>query len=902
MSGSRGRKRGDVHLTEDVGELDADSGAAAAAARIATAAAPPRKKKAQKSAEPKLLLGPAHSDIVTQYVSTLRELEKVGMSSVVPVSDHCYAMPGCNMHNNLVQVLTASQVHIYVAPIRFKDGNQCILTCDACCESQRIIMQSVDGSSEYVHEWTNESAAFAESKECVHVKAFKMWDADNDHVPDDESFVQSAFGASPMQFGTDVVFVNAEPFVASLAMNTGIYSRVFVKLETIAGHKDEDNLPKKYVKCLRCPPSRNYSCEHVQRFFEWASDDANMSEHLNGTCIRTSNAQPQRRIETVCATSISSQMVKIDSITEHMLRRVRGGSWLPLLDKCVPPVDGTCSCGCAWDPRDPVAQNWVSPSKNRKGQSILYGTWACRDVTVYYRPCTHPKTEKCKRLYDGKEDGIFNLSGDSLFLYETLFAYIDAMTHSKMTVFAQHGQILEAYARSGDNFCSCGVYHRAIQLFMALIDVDYDVGFTCPCCSDLHPKDMTIIADGKARGHKRSLVSSIHPDVPYSLSDPVVRCDRPVEYAYIRNSSTRSLIYDYAYWKNDKELPQRFKDDTPPGLVKMLNYITENNTFMLNGKRVCPPVYRDLIACISTPHPVTTIIPAEMVYGIGTGPSVFDDLISGRKISADTISKVVALWPVLGAVMAPSGKASWTTVPDEFRLFLEELQVCAKKPGELRHGDVPPVSQPGALPDDPLAFFSGKMKKRWRRIRNYSVDAKVNAAQAQESEYGPCTKHLKKGHKFTPGLFSVVCPHGVILGFQALRRFEGPSTLFTLLYERFEFAPGTVVYDNACNAGRYCLSREPKFFSLTKWLIDRLHFKNHIGCHSCFNIDMYPSDTKILNGKMTLGQLNTQAVEQVNSKLSYMGGVSFMKESSYVQYVKLFMYLLNRQKIAKVNA
>lgn len=836
----------------------------------------------------------------------LRELEKVNMSSVMLVDDHCYSMPGYAMNGTSLSVLTASQVHIYIAPIRFKDGNKCILTCDACCESQRITMRSVDGSG-YIHDWTNESAAFAESKGCIHVEAFKMWDTSNDHVPSNESFVHSAFGASPMQFSTDVVVVNADPFVASLALvnETEIYSRVFMMLETIAGpsHKDEDGFPKKYIKCLRCPPSRNYTCEHVQCFFDWASDDSNMSEHLNGTCIRTSsNAQPQRRIETVCATSISSEPIKIDSISEHMSRRVRGGDWLPLRDKCVPPISGTCNCGCAWDPRDPVAQNWVSPSKNRKSQSILYGTWACRDVTVYYRPCTNPDPtkKKCKRIYDGKDDGIFNLSGDSLFLYETLFAYIDAMTHSKLTVFAQHGQILEAYARSGDKFCSCGVYHRAIQLFMALLDVDYDEGFTCPCCSDLHPKDMTIIADGKARGHKRSLVSSIHPDTPYSASYPVVHCERPVEYAYIRNSSTRSLIYDYAYWK--KDLPAKFATEIPDGLVKMLNYITENNTFILNGRRVCPPIYRDLIACISTPHPVATIIPAKMVHGIGTSPSILDDLISGDKISAGTISKVVALWPVLGAVMAPSGKAIWTTVPIEFRLFLKELQVAAKKPGAVIPDDVLPVSQPGALPDDPLAFFSGNMKKRWRRIRNYSVDAKVNAVQAQESEYGPCTKHLKKGRKFTPGLFSVVCPHGVILGFQALRRFEGPSTLFTLLYERFEFAPGTVVYDNACNAGRYCLSREPKFFSLTKWLIDRLHFKNHVGCHSSFNIDMYPSDTKILNGKMTLGQLNTQAVEQVNSKLSYMGGVSFMKESSYVQYVKLFMFLLNRQKIAKVNA
>jgi len=907
MSGSRGRKRQDVQL-EEIGELDDDSGDAAAAARITNAAPPPpHKKRSKKPAAPSLLGGPVSPEIVTRYVSMLRELEKVNMSSVMQVDDHCYSMPGYAMNSTSLSVLAGSQVHIYVAPIRFRDANKCILTCDACCESQRITMRSVDGSG-CVHDWTNESAVFAESKECVHVKAFRIWDASNDHVPPNESFVHSVFGAMPMQFSTDVVVVNADPFIASLALvnETEIYSRVFVMLETIAGHahKDEDGLQKKYVKCLRCKSPRNYTCAHVVCFFEWARDDANMNEHLNGACLKTSDMHQQRRIETVCATSISSEPIKIESISEHHVRRVRGGDWLPRRDKCVPPISGTCSCGCAWDPRDPVEQKWLSLSRNRKDTSILYGPWACRKVAVYYRPCTNPDPtrKRCKKLYDGKDDGIFNLSGESLFLYETLFAYIDAMTHSKMTVFAMHEQILEAYARSGHDFCSCGMYHRALQLFIPLIDVDYDKGFQCPHCSNLHPKDMTIIADGKVKGFKKTLASSIHPDAPYSSSDAVVHCERPVEYAYLRNSATRSLIYDYAHWK--RELPAKFATEIPNGFVKMLNYITDKNTFMIDGKRLCPPIYRDLIACISTPHPVTTIIPAELVYGVGNARSVLDDLISGDKISPGTVSSVVAWWPVLGAVMAPSGGKIWKRVPIEFRDFLEELQVAARKPGTMNdHGDVPTATSniDGGLDEDSLAFFSGNMKRRWRRTRNYSVDAKANAARIQESEVGPCTKHLNlKGRKFTPGLFTIVCPHGTILGFQALRRFEGPSTLFSILYERFQFAPGTVVYDNACNAGRYCLSREPKFFSHTKWLIDRLHFKNHVGCHSSFNIDSYPSDTKILGDKMTLGQLNTQAVEQVNSKLSYMGGVSFMSEASYFQYVKLFMFLLNRNKIAKV--
>ena len=42
-------------------------------------------------------------------------------------------------------------------------------------------------------------------------------------------------------------------------------------------------------------------------------------------------------------------------------------------------------------------------------------------------------------------------------------------------------------------------------------------------------------------------------------------------------------------------------------------------------------------------------------------------------------------------------------------------------------------------------------------------------------------------------------------------------------------APEFCVYDNACNLHDYCLNRQPSFFANTKFLVDRLHWKNHTG-------------------------------------------------------------------------
>ena len=40
-------------------------------------------------------------------------------------------------------------------------------------------------------------------------------------------------------------------------------------------------------------------------------------------------------------------------------------------------------------------------------------------------------------------------------------------------------------------------------------------------------------------------------------------------------------------------------------------------------------------------------------------------------------------------------------------------------------------------------------------------------------------------------------------------------------------APGVFIYDNACNAHRYAMKREPVYFARTWFAIDRTHQKGH---------------------------------------------------------------------------
>lgn len=110
-------------------------------------------------------------------------------------------------------------------------------------------------------------------------------------------------------------------------------------------------------------------------------------------------------------------------------------------------------------------------------------------------------------------------------------------------------------------------------------------------------------------------------------------------------------------------------------------------------------------------------------------------------------------------------------------------------------------------------------------------------------------------------IVTVVYLHiGVCYGFQVLRVAESPNAPFTILFSRFNQSksynfsllytkvtnqnkcyifslfiyvsgPEVIIYDNGCNLHNYCLNREPVFFKLSWFLVDRFHWPNHTGIY-----------------------------------------------------------------------
>jgi hypothetical protein len=152
---------------------------------------------------------------------------------------------------------------------------------------------------------------------------------------------------------------------------------------------------------------------------------------------------------------------------------------------------------------------------------------------------------------------------------------------------------------------------------------------------------------------------------------------------------------------------------------------------------------------------------------------------------------------------------------------------------------------------------------RWQRRGRfvYEIDG-VNGPN--EKIYGKreCTKESPTTHSHSPGVFCVLCPHGVVYALTLMRSAESPAHLFDLLYSRFKKLPDLILYDNGCNEMQFCVRREPGLLvTQTRFAIDRLHYKNHVNCSTFFRLH----ELSVVNAD--IGRTDSQRAEQFNKLL-----------------------------------
>ncbi|KAL2092706.1 hypothetical protein ACEWY4_012504 [Coilia grayii] len=157
----------------------------------------------------------------------------------------------------------------------------------------------------------------------------------------------------------------------------------------------------------------------------------------------------------------------------------------------------------------------------------------------------------------------------------------------------------------------------------------------------------------------------------------------------------------------------------------------------------------------------------------------------------------------------------------------------------------PPFHTPLTVPEHPGDYFPNMPLVRDRGI----FDADMSR---EDSRLIDCKKMATRHPSLIPGVSTL---HGECLGFAIMEQVESVEVPFRILRTRFQKCPELVVYDNVCQLHTYALRRDPHFVKDSRFLVDRLHWRNHSGCSEGYNLDAYPQNMC----------LNSQLAEQTCS-------------------------------------
>ena len=223
-------------------------------------------------------------------------------------------------------------------------------------------------------------------------------------------------------------------------------------------------------------------------------------------------------------------------------------------------------------------------------------------------------------------------------------------------------------------------------------------------------------------------------------------------------------------------------------------------------------------------------------------------------------------------------------LPDDVRALLHQLLQILVAPFQDRQSHSNTYPPPT---EEPLSFFP--VLPRLHGDAAYRADGAVSAADRDT-----CRKNSYGHPTLSPGIFTVYCEHGVCYGFEILQKCESPRHPFRIFKSRFNQAPELIIYDNACRLHIYSLNREPQFFQNTKFLVDRFHWRGHVGCSRGYCLDAY-NDKRIR-------AINSQVNEQANSGLQRIRGqLAYMSVNNFKLHCSLFLALKNMDKMSVLS-
>lgn len=572
-----------------------------------------------------------------------------------------------------------------------------------------------------------------------------------------------------------------------------------------------------------------------------------------------------------------------------------------------PRCEGHCACGALWK----HALEYKEKHKTTKNTKLYLRGVAAR-VQLFERVCQQCKAVK---YYDSTANGIY-VYHNSLFAHELLRDYTTLAAHNSILFVGYHAAAEQRYEEVGSKvkLCNRKILAEAILAYQRSLNIDWSKVFECPICSKLPLEQQCIVCDAKCDGN------------PTRLSQPVdnsVRCchgceeecdhPKPARPAHVPCKAADMTYFhechvvgvDLRRWlkgrraggsrakaagkKKRKTAPAAAATSgapqtaAPEALEKALYDHRPNLALVLGNRGAFDdyttfrgqfPALAALVEDLSSTYPLPCHIKADEIDELKHRVQQMRDnaLVNpGESIPFPEWQRLKSGWSRLHGLLAEF-KGSF---PDDVATLLVDV-MCRMVIVTGRHA--PRLQTVTGQGDGDQNYDMFPNHPRIRLLPKYTDKV------ATDKEDGDCTKNKESVALFTPGVFSLLCPHGVCLGFQKMHRYEGPSTLFEILLTRFERPPGIIIYDNACALAKYCLQREPAFFKDVQFIIDSFHQNNHVGCHEGFDFSKQDKEKKVLGGRLTYAELNTQVCEQVHSRMEKLlvSQLHFMTDESYM--------------------
>lgn len=617
------------------------------------------------------------------------------------------------------------------------------------------------------------------------------------------------------------------------------------------------------TRCMTCK-SKVTSCKHCQAYTTNAEEygcDPNLREYEEDTF----------EVKSKIPIDYPWPQLSDDGITWASYYR-----GLKYPDFLVPKhsESNLCEHGHQYDPADPVLNNWI-----RKRRVKLWHYAFKTSHISYYRPSVGACD--CTQEYDGRWNHILNVDGNNMVCYSLLFLILLSSKNTRFPLRCCESIIKDLRMDLGsvDPAIPYTILRLSYNGFIRLLggpNWDYAQLYTCEKCG---PDVECVVMDGIMMGNRKDLTPDLpKPKKPTGKIREVPLSDR----VYIDKPHVRTKLGAYAcivrgnkrYGATVKPLSLKDFDE----LLKCLEEWPLMSAVVKDAGRKCPEKLRMLLGEMAIGSSVCGII---QIQG--------DDFAKVRRVllkgamerSLKEIRYVEKRCPALIKALQCQDVAQ-----DKLWALIADYVAYALRPYER---DVPSddlYAEPAEVhshleyyPNHPLI----------RGIGNYSADGK--SADEGDNELGNCRKDISKHKVLNPGLFTMFCPHGICLGFQLMSSPESPRTAFDILVRRFRTLPKIIVYDNACHLHLYCLKREPARFKNTRFFVDRLHYKNHVGCSIGYDMTQYDASDNYIKG------INSQVNEQANAGLRRLSTqLTYMKSHNAKKHVQIF---LAQQNLAK---